>query len=191
MQQRYYPRKEIDAMSVVVPSQIVQFIGEVFPYLGEVANANTQILTLNTEIRGALLGLVSLIDGVPAHLVRPELVPQIAMAKESILTAVREAEQKTMREKAIDGEVKLRPLVYPGGKSPAGGWNPVVVLRSAFEKCPDDAPPKSFLRLPFIQDAALRDELERDLSAVASALLNSEWKATTVLGGSIVEALLL
>ena len=31
----------------------------------------------------------------------------------------------------------------------------------------------------------------RDLAAVASALLNSEWKATTVLGGSIVEALLL
>jgi hypothetical protein len=45
--------------------------------------------------------------------------------------------------------------------------------------------------LAFIEDEEWRDALRSDLAAVESALRNGEWKATTVLGGSLVEALLL
>ena len=43
----------------------------------------------------------------------------------------------------------------------------------------------------FVTDADLRDVLARDIGAVDRALANGEWKAATVLAGSLVEALLL
>jgi hypothetical protein len=43
----------------------------------------------------------------------------------------------------------------------------------------------------FVTDPELRADLHRDLGEANRALQNGEWKATTVLAGSIVEALLL
>jgi hypothetical protein len=42
----------------------------------------------------------------------------------------------------------------------------------------------------FIKDDALRESIRQDLGAAARALINSEWKAATVLAGATIEALL-
>jgi len=58
-------------------------------------------------------------------------------------------------------------------------------------KCPDEAPAAQTIGLDFIADAAYRNQLRTDISAAYSAERNGEWKAATVLAGSVVEALLL
>jgi hypothetical protein len=45
--------------------------------------------------------------------------------------------------------------------------------------------------LNFITDQSLRESIRLDISAANSALVNGEWKAATVLAGSVIEALLL
>jgi hypothetical protein len=45
--------------------------------------------------------------------------------------------------------------------------------------------------LPFITDATLRESLRLDIEHVGRVLAYGEWKATTVLAGSVIEALLL
>ena len=72
-----------------------------------------------------------------------------------------------------------------------GNLNQVQVIRKALLSCPDDVPPRHSNELPFIRDANSRKTLLIDLETARSALNHGEWKAATVLGGSLVEALLL
>ncbi len=69
--------------------------------------------------------------------------------------------------------------------------SPVTLIRQALASCPDEAPSVGTAELIFIADKELRESLRRDIGAVNSALSNGEWKAATVLAGSVVEALLL
>jgi hypothetical protein len=65
------------------------------------------------------------------------------------------------------------------------------LIRRALAACPDESPAPETRELAFIEDTELRDGLRLDISAINRALSNSEWKAATVLAGSVVEALLL
>jgi hypothetical protein len=68
----------------------------------------------------------------------------------------------------------------------------VSLIRQALAQCPDDFPAASTAELNFITNAvSFRENLRMDMSAVNAALTNGEWKAATVLAGSVVEALLL
>ena len=58
-------------------------------------------------------------------------------------------------------------------------------------ECPDAAPAPGTTSLSFVQDGHLRESLRLDVSAAGQALQNAEWKAATVLAGSVIEALLL
>ena len=157
-----------------------------------VANSNSQILPLTPEIRGGLLGLVELVRLIPDHLiVDTDALTQITLSIEHIRTTVRESEQRQLRDSALAGETRLRPFVYPGGDSPTGGVNPVIAIRRALERCPDEAPAAGPGALSFIQDTELCQMLDTDIQSVRTALKNAEWKAATVLSGSVVEALLL
>ena len=69
--------------------------------------------------------------------------------------------------------------------------NPITLIRLALEACPDEFPAHSTSELKFITDTNLRENLRQDVSAVNMALTNGEWKAATVLAGSVTEALLL
>jgi hypothetical protein len=51
--------------------------------------------------------------------------------------------------------------------------------------------PPTTSELKFITDPALRESLQIDISTANSAFSNGEWKASTVLAGSTLEALLL
>jgi hypothetical protein len=69
-------------------------------------------------------------------------------------------------------------------------FDAVTVIRRALAKCPDEYPPPTTKELAFIKDAALRENIRRDVGAVNRALNNAEWKAATVLAGAAIEALL-
>jgi hypothetical protein len=65
------------------------------------------------------------------------------------------------------------------------------VIKRELAKCPDNVPRSDLPDLPFIKEAQLRNALRKDLSSAAAALAHDEWKAATVLAGSVTEALLL
>ena len=67
----------------------------------------------------------------------------------------------------------------------------LVIIKEALQLCPDEAPSSSVGELAFVQDGELRRTLLIDLGSAETALSNGEWKACTVLCGSITEALLL
>jgi hypothetical protein len=67
----------------------------------------------------------------------------------------------------------------------------VGVLHRLLGKCPDDASSTIVAALPFITDDWLREDIARDIESLKRHLANDEWKAATVIGGSVVEALLL
>lgn len=73
----------------------------------------------------------------------------------------------------------------------SGHDNAIARVRRALAKCPDEPVPELTTAMTFIGDQELRQSLQRDLSAINRALSNGEWKAATVLAGSVIEALLL
>jgi hypothetical protein len=71
------------------------------------------------------------------------------------------------------------------------GVSPIVLLRKALAKCPDEAPAPGTTELAFITDPDLRDSIRRDISSANQNMVHGEWKGATVLAGSAAEALLL
>jgi hypothetical protein len=69
--------------------------------------------------------------------------------------------------------------------------NPLFIIRDALVNCPDESPSPSTSELNFISDPDLKMGLRNDIGSVNRALSNGEWKAATVLAGSVIEALLL
>jgi hypothetical protein len=72
-----------------------------------------------------------------------------------------------------------------------GDRNALCLIRHVLSFCPDEGPVSGSNSLAFVDDADLCSSLRRDSGSVESALRNGEWKAATVLGGALVEALLL
>jgi hypothetical protein len=66
----------------------------------------------------------------------------------------------------------------------------LVMVKNTLAKCPDEALSKSTKGLTFISDKATREAILVDLGSAESALHNGEWKAATVLSGSVIEAIL-
>jgi hypothetical protein len=66
-----------------------------------------------------------------------------------------------------------------------------LALHGLLAKCPDEIVPRAAPRLTFIVDDKLRESIARDVDSLEGFLRDSEWKAATVIGGSVVEALLL
>lgn len=83
---------------------------------------------------------------------------------------------------------RRRNLAFVPGKGQA---TPLDLIRLALIKCPDVAASPQTAGLEFIGESELREDLRIDLSSVARLISNGEWKASTVLAGSIIEALLL
>ncbi|MFC1862901.1 hypothetical protein ACFL1Z_02990, partial [Thermodesulfobacteriota bacterium] len=84
-----------------------------------------------------------------------------------------------------DNHYKLEKI--PG----RGKLHPFTLLRKHLIDLKDEGIQPETTELNFITDPDLRQLLRLDISIVNKALENGEWKAATVLGGSIIEALLL
>src|SRR5262249_48313275 len=78
-------------------------------------------------------------------------------------------------------------------RPPGLSEHPVGVIRRVLDYCPDEPLASPSTKLDFIAkaDPELAVVLLRDMGSVDRALANAEWKAATVLAGSVIEALLL
>jgi hypothetical protein len=77
------------------------------------------------------------------------------------------------------------------GAGPALQGSVVQTLYDLLGRCRDEPIPPALPKLAFIADPAIRDSVARDLLTIDRLMTQNEWKAATVIGGSVIEALLL
>jgi hypothetical protein len=164
-------------MPRVVPSQVVDFIDQVFPWL----RAPGQGGYLSREHSGEAAGLLSLVDRIPE-----ELLTLAGSEYGEFVCSV-----SAIRDKLVLWQNQQNPNIPTYLGQSFRGLNPVTLIRQALAKCPDEGPAPSTSELAFVTDAGLRTNLRNDVGAINRALANGEWKAATVLSGSAIEALLL
>jgi hypothetical protein len=128
---------------------------------------------------GQLEALLTLLEEIPDELITLDGHTYTALIAN--ITTIR----STLKRWEAGHKVDL-PLL-PGLST----LNPVVVIHYALADCPDQFPSPGTTELIFIQDQQLRENLRLDMSGMNKALSSGEWKAATVLAGSIVEAVLL
>jgi hypothetical protein len=129
--------------------------------------------------RGQLEAVLSLLEQIPNELITVdgntyiELIANIAI----IRRILKRWETTTLED------LPLIPAL--------SSLNPVVVIYHALASCPDQFPSPETTELSFLQPDDLRKNLRLDISGMNRALSSGEWKAATVLAGSVVEALFL
>jgi len=166
-------------MSFTVPSDVVAFIDVAFPRAKEQeAGGLHKGFEVPVGHRSDLAALLELLRYLPRELVRLE--PRAFGEYASAVAVIRET-LETWRHDSRQG------MFYCG----SGALNPVTVIRRALSRCPDVAVPEATAGLEFVVDADLRASLRLDLAAAEAALTAAQWKAATVLAGSVIEALLL
>ena len=164
-------------MPRIVPSQLVQVIENYFPQTKNTPRAD---FTLDRSHRNECVSIAEALGQVPSELLSPptmgeyvELISNIA-----VLNHILES-------------WKTPSVTHIDNLSGKGKGNPISIIHDILLKCPDEAVSANAAGLEFIDDMDLRNSLRLDLSSVNSALSNGEWKAATVLAGSVTEALLL
>jgi hypothetical protein len=159
-------------MSRIVPSQVIAYIDRIIP-------ENTWN-NFGPGQAGELAGLLSLIDRIPDEL--------LSMDSASYSDFVEASSSIKQQLKLWD---KQNNLILNLTSARSGHGTAMSRIRGALAKCPDEPISESTSAMNFITDNDLRQSLHRDLSAIDRALSNGEWKAATVLAGSVIEALLL
>jgi hypothetical protein len=163
-------------MPRVVPSQVVRFI-KTAPFRERPNN----FVTMSDVEPAFLRGVLDLLSQMPDEL--------LTMGSDEYISFVH-------------GKAEIEEIVETWASERAAGHgrrqyqcevhkNPLMRIREALAKCPDESPAPGTSELNFITDADLRTELQADVGRVNTALSNGEWKATTVLAGSLIESLLL
>ena len=170
-------------MPKIVPSQIVEFIDNRFPMAQkQMSGQSSEIFSIDFSRQGIVNTLIHLIDQLPNNLlllVGDESV-RFLEAYHELTSAVAiwntdSAGRRHSITKMIDGS----------------RLNPVTIIRDILSRCPDQGYENSTSELTFITDQSFAEIINQDISFVNEALSNAEWKAATVLAGSVIEALLL
>jgi hypothetical protein len=165
-------------MTRIVPSQVVMVIDKLFPTLIKQINA----ITLDYSHLYQVSAIAALTDQIPQELItlnQDDYAVYVAS-----LAAIKNAIQIwTVRGNVSTGNLETLPGLSK--------LNPVTLVRRSLEKCPDDFPAASTTELLFINDYDLRDSIRIDISTSQQAFNNGEWKASTILAGSAIEALIL
>ena len=168
-------------MRTVVPSQVVAHIDARMPNAAAEHEGGPSY-ELAIDHAGVVRGVLALVDAIPPHLVTldQDKYAGFVEATEVLRAAVDVWTIANNRHHKIGKLFGTRPP-----------RNALTIVREALSKCRDEAPHPATAELAFVTDAALREALRTDASAANQALGNGEWKAATVLAGSVVEALLL
>jgi hypothetical protein len=164
-------------MPRVVPSQVVELIDKLFPWAKDQREGDEKnyLSAGNVYSIGAVLDLL---QHVPSELIT--LGPEDHAEFVSSVAALRTLMQRW--------QIRAEPFHrIPGMRQ----LSPITLIRQALAQCPDEFPSSDTQEFKFITDTALRESIRLDMSATNNALSNAEWKATTVLAGSLIEALLL
>lgn len=161
-------------MPRVLPSQVIAYLSIGNQPLNITGAGRSVLISALTS--GYLSGLVRLIEEIPNEYITISGIDyaNLIFSVESIKNAV---------EHWRPGQrMALQPHC---------GMGLLELIHAALVKCPDAVPSPTTTELPFVDDEEMRKSIRVDLSSAASALRNGEWKAATVLAGSVCEALLL
>lgn len=161
-------------MPRVLPSQVVEYLS-IGNQPQNLKGAGNSVL-ISALTFGYLSGLVRLIEEIPNEYITisGNDYANLILSVESIRNAVE--------------HWRPGPNIV---LQPHRGKGLLELIHAALVKCPDAVPAPTTTELQFVDDEAMRKSIRTDLSSAASALRNGEWKAATVLAGSVCEALLL
>jgi len=170
-------------MPRVVPSQVVDVIDSLFPASKNEVEGRTKELTWDDAPR--LSTIVELAGKIPENLL---VLPSQQYAEYvASLTTIQWFIGRWQTTERVSPAYSRTLLTISG----LPRLSPVTLIRRALAGCPDEFPSSTTTKLAFLGDPGLADSLRLDLSTIDSALSNGEWKAATVLSGSVIEALLL
>jgi hypothetical protein len=161
-------------MARVVPSIVIAVIDRTFPWAKQ-ADYNSNIRFAEAS---NLAGIVDLLDRLPN-----ELLTLVQNKYADFLSACGALRHEVKAFSSGTKEIRIWPR--------PGDCNALCFVRHALSSCPDEAPVSESNELAFIDDEELRNTLRLDSGSIESSMRNGEWKAATVLGGSLIEALLL
>jgi hypothetical protein len=159
-------------MPKVLPSKIVELIDGQFPF----ARAG-DFPALDRQFADRIAAIIRLVDELPAELIKLD-----GTQYNSFVVAL-EGLRSTLALWNAGGQ-----LEFPAATRVS---RQIGNLRDALAVLPDQHIPENIATLTFIKDKQFRKTLVTDIAAAEQANDNGEWKAATVLGGSIIEALLL
>lgn len=169
-------------MPRVVPSQVVELIDELFPQYREASDDRRLVYNQQMDRCYGLKALLDLTQQIAPTLI--VLGSRDYCIYQSSIAAIRNGLDRPFNH-GHGYRVELHPIPE------YMNLNPIALIRDLLCKCPDEFPSHETVDLHFISDSDFRQSLRNDISGINMALANSEWKATTVLSGSVVEALLL
>jgi hypothetical protein len=167
-------------MHNTLPSSVVDYIDSRFPEAKKEQENPGDSYSVHHEHYHFAMTLLTMVESIPEHLIT---LKGFAFA---------EYHEAVVEIRAIvsfwsTGSTK-RFIVHT---QDSRGLNPITILREHLEALHDEGVEASTNELLFIQDEDLRELLRIDLSSVNQAIDNCEWKAATVIGGSVIEAFLL
>lgn len=165
-------------MSRVTPRRAREVIAKVFPWAARGPGSSIALRAEHCESLGIVLTVVEEISA--------ELLPSDA-DDFTTFVAARGAIRSTLQQWAGGAHPGYLPILVD--LPIAGGGSPITVLYQVLGRCPEEATSPATAGLEFVQDRELREQLRRDLSGARSALNHGEFKAATVLAGSVIEAL--
>jgi hypothetical protein len=169
-------------MPRIVPSEVVAVIDKLFPGLIAQEDSPSKEITLDSSHLYQVSAIASLSDQIPQELITlgPDDYAKYAASIAAIKTSV---ETWTAR-----GNTSIGNLESISGLS---HLNPITIIRRSLEKCPDEFPTDFVPEMLFITDESLRESIRIDIGTAEQAFRNAEWKASTILAGAAIEALLL
>lgn len=168
-------------MNKYFPSQIVEYIDRKFPEAkGWTGARSGSFPHVGVEYAASVGFIANMIKNMPQRVMtlRGDDFDEFSEAIESIRLALNlwHAGEKNRGIQRIAGR---------------DNWHPITIIRKHLIKLSDGGIDPGTASLSFITDKQYRDVLCRDVTEANSAFDNGEWKAATVLSGSIIEALLL
>ena len=171
-------------MARITPSVVARAIENTYPWASERADGKGGSVEILGPDQSATIGMIlALVDAIPDELLPFDTDGYLAIV--AGVGAMRSALQNWSSGAHPGFLVQLRPLVAIGGEQP------VVAILKALRRCPDEAPNQSTSGVNFVADEQARRSIRTDMSVAHRALGNGEYKAATVLAGSVIEALLL
>lgn len=170
-------------MPKVVPSQIIEYIDSRFPAAKKQSDGEGSMVKYGSSYHAAVNTIIEMIEQLPQNLIN--------LTGEDYIIFI-EALNELKGAIAFWNSDHVAKMKYEIYKMKDGSkWNPITFLRNSLSKCPDQGIDMTASGLSFIDDAEFREALRQDISFVNQALFNAEWKAATILTGSVIEALLL
>ena len=165
-------------MPRIVPSMVVEFIDKVFPDSKHDSKIYMEA-TFIPEQKASIAAVINMLSQISIS-----NYPITSGQYMSLLLA--ETYLKEILDTLKKGEsIRATPVI---GQKPV---NPICMIRRVLASIPDEFISPKSSKLEFIKDEEWRKNLELDISPMEKALSNGEWKAATIIAGSIIEALLL